>query len=107
MSKIRLGVIGVGNMGRSHCKNIKDGNCPEIELVAIADRNPARIQAMKDDGYENVTYFTDADEMMDSGLIDSVLVAVPHYDHAEYAIKAMKKGLHVIRHNRNSAGRIR
>lgn len=96
MRKIKLGVIGVGNMGRSHCKNIKDGNCPEIELVAIADRNPARIQAMKDDGYENVTYFTDADEMMDSGLIDSVLVAVPHYDHAEYAIKAMKKGLHVM-----------
>ena len=96
MSKIKLGVIGVGNMGRSHCKNIKDGHCPEIELVAIADRNPARIQAMKDDGYEGVTCFEDADEMMDSGLIDSVLVAIPHYYHAEYAIKAMKKGLHVM-----------
>lgn len=96
MSKIRLGVIGVGNMGRSHCKNIKDGKCPEIELVAIADSNPKRIQAMKDDGYDDVTYFADADEMMDSGLIDSVLVAIPHYSHAEYAIKAMKKGLHVM-----------
>ena len=96
MSKIRLGVIGVGNMGRSHCKNIKDGKCPEIELVAISDSNPKRIQAMKDDGYENVTYFTNAEEMMDSGLIDSVLVAIPHYYHAEYAIMAMKKGLHVM-----------
>ena len=96
MSKIRLGVIGVGNMGRSHCKNIKEGKCPEIELVAISDRNPKRIQAMKDDGYENVTYFEDAEAMMDSGLIDSVLVAIPHYYHAEYAIMAMKKGLHVM-----------
>ena len=96
MSKIRLGVIGIGNMGRSHCKNIKDGKCPEIELVAISDSNPKRIQAMKDDGYENVTYFTNAEEMMDSGLIDSVLVAIPHYYHAEYAIMAMKKGLHVM-----------
>lgn len=96
MSKIKLGVIGVGNMGRSHCKNIKDGQCPEIELVAIADSNPKRIQAMKDDGYENVTYFENAEEMMDSGLIDSVLVAIPHYYHAEYAIMAMKKGLHVM-----------
>lgn len=96
MSKIRLGVIGVGNMGRSHCKNIKDGKCPEIELVAISDRNPKRIQAMKDDGYENVIYFEDAEAMMDSGLIDSVLVAIPHYYHAEYAIMAMKKGLHVM-----------
>ena len=96
MSKIRLGVIGVGNMGRSHCKNIKEGKCPEIDLVAISDSNPKRIQAMKDDGYENVTYFEDAEEMMDSGLIDSVLVAIPHYYHAEYAIMAMKKGLHVM-----------
>ena len=96
MSKIRLGVIGVGNMGRSHCKNIKEGKCPEIELVAISDRNPKRVQAMKDDGYDNVTYFEDAEAMMDSGLIDSVLVAIPHYYHAEYAIMAMKKGLHVM-----------
>ena len=96
MSKVRLGVIGVGNMGRSHCKNIKEGKCPEIELVAIADRNEKRIQAMKDDGYEGVTYFEDAEAMMDSGLIDAVLVAIPHYQHAEYAIMAMKKGLHVM-----------
>lgn len=96
MSKIRLGVIGVGNMGRSHCKNIKEGKCPEIELVAISDRNPKRVQAMKDDGYDNVIYFEDAEAMMDSGLIDSVLVAIPHYYHAEYAIMAMKKGLHVM-----------
>ena len=34
---IKVGIIGVGNMGRSHCKNIKEGKCPEIELVAIAD----------------------------------------------------------------------
>ena len=33
---------------------------------------------------------------MDSGLIDSVLVAIPHYQHAEYAIMAMKKGLHAF-----------
>ena len=96
MSKIRLGVIGVGNMGRAHCKNIKEGKCPEIDLVAISDSNPKRVRAMKDDGYDNVTYFEDAEAMMDSGLIDSVLVAIPHYYHAEYAIMAMKKGLHVM-----------
>jgi len=96
MSKIKLGVIGVGNMGRDHCKNIQAGKCPEIELVAIADSNSKRIQAMKELGFEDVTYFESAEEMMDSGLIDSVLVAIPHYYHAEYAIKAMKKGLHVM-----------
>lgn len=46
MRKIKLGVIGVGNMGRSHCRNIKEGKCPEIELAAIADSDPYHIQAM-------------------------------------------------------------
>lgn len=96
MRKIKLGVIGVGNMGRSHCRNIREGKCPEIELVAIADSNPKRIQAMKEEGYNDVAYFEDADEMMSSGLIDSVLVAIPHYEHAKYAIKAMRRGLHVM-----------
>ena len=40
--------------------------------------------------------FYDAEEMMDSGLIDAVLVCVPHYDHPKYAIMAMKKGLHTL-----------
>lgn len=96
MSKIKLGVIGVGNMGRSHCKNIKEGKCPEVELVAIADVKEENITWMKENGYEDVTYFDDAEKMMDSGLIDSVLVAIPHYDHPKYSMMAMEKGLHVM-----------
>lgn len=96
MNKVKLGVIGVGNMGCSHCRNVKQGKCPEIDLVAVADRNQKRLTAMQEDGYEGVTYFDNAEDMMDSGLIDAVLIAVPHYQHAEYAIKAMKRGLHVM-----------
>ena len=33
--KIKLGIIGIGNMGSGHASNIKNGSCPEIELVAI------------------------------------------------------------------------
>lgn len=95
MSKIKLGVIGMGNMGTTHCKNIKEGNCPEIELVAVADRKVKRFEWVKEN-FENVACFEDAESMMDSGLCDSILVAVPHYDHAKYAMMAMKKGLHVM-----------
>lgn len=96
MSKIKLGVIGVGNMGRSHCKHIKEGKCPEVELVAIADVKEENITWMKENGFEDVTYFDDAEKMMDSGLVDSVLVAIPHYDHPKYSMMAMEKGLHVM-----------
>ena len=35
MDKIKLGIIGFGNMGTGHTSNIMGGNCPEVELVAI------------------------------------------------------------------------
>ena len=42
MAKVKLGIIGVGNMGTGHSKNYLDGLMPEIEITAVADRNPAR-----------------------------------------------------------------
>ena len=95
--KIKLGIIGIGNMGSGHASNIKNGSCPEIELVAIADINPERLAWAKEQNYaENITYFNTAEEMLDSGIINSCLIAVPHYDHTKYAIECMKRGIHVM-----------
>ena len=44
---LRLGIIGFGNMGTSHAKNIIAGKCPEIEVTAIADVKPERIDAAR------------------------------------------------------------
>ncbi len=97
MSKIKLGIIGFGNMGTGHTSNIMGGNCPEVELVAICDKNPDRCEFGKNKYPDaNITYFTDAIEMLDSGLIDSCLVAIPHYDHAKYSMECMKRGIHVM-----------
>ena len=96
-SKIKLGIIGIGNMGATHMKNIKDGKCPEIEVTAIADIDKNRLEWAKNQGYgENIAYFDNALDMLDSGLVDSCLVAVPHYDHASLAIEAMKRKIHVM-----------
>ncbi len=97
MDKIRLGIIGFGNMGTGHTSNIMDGNCPEVELVAICDKNPDRCEFGKSKYPDaNITYFTDAIEMLDSGLINACLIAVPHYDHAKYSMECMKRGIHVM-----------
>lgn len=97
MEKIKLGIIGIGNMGSGHAGNIKNGRCPEIELVAIADNNPDRLAWAKEQNYaENITYFNTAEEMLDSGLINACVIAVPHYDHTKYAIECMKHGIHVM-----------
>ena len=94
--KIRLGIIGIGNMGTGHIKNIEGGKCPEIVFAAAADTNPAKEQWIKDNVSHPVPFFHTAEEMMDSGLVDAVIVATPHYGHPVYAIMAMKKGLPVV-----------
>ena len=44
MKKIKLGIIGIGNMGSAHSKNIVGGECPDFELVAVADIKPQRLE---------------------------------------------------------------
>ena len=95
MEKIRLGIIGCGNIGKVHTDNIVGGSCPEVELSAVCDLKKERLDEILEKKAD-VSVFYDAEEMMDSGKIDSVLVAVPHYDHPKYAIMAMKKGLNVL-----------
>lgn len=94
--KVRVGMIGLGNMGASHAKKLLAGECPEIELTAVCDVKEERLNWAKEELGEGVARFSDGDAMMDSGLIDALVVALPHYDHPLYAIKAMKKGLHVM-----------
>ncbi|MDD4699307.1 MAG: Gfo/Idh/MocA family oxidoreductase [Oscillospiraceae bacterium] len=95
MKKICLGIIGVGNMGRGHIENIVSGKCPEVEVTAVADIDSAKFEWAKGK-LPNVTTFDTAEEMMDSGLVDSILIAVPHYFHPQYAIEGFKRGINVM-----------
>ena len=96
MEKIKLGIIGGGHMGTGHANYILKGQCPEIEVVAIADIDPDRIEWLKNNLDGNITYFDDGLKMLDSGLVDSCLIAVPHYDHPYFAMECMKRGIHVM-----------
>ena len=95
MDKVRLGIIGVGNMGSGHAKNVLDGKVPDMVLGAIADIKPERREWAKEN-LPGVPVFDDASKMMDSGLIDAVIVATPHYDHPRLVKEALSKGLHAI-----------
>ena len=94
--KIRLGIIGIGNMGSAHAKNVAEGKCPDFELAAVADINPDRLCWAKENLPENVLLYPTAEEMLSSGKIEACIVAVPHYDHPKYAIMCMEKGIHVM-----------
>ena len=96
MDKIRMGIIGIGNMGSAHAKNIVEGKCPEIELAAVCDINPDRLHWAQENLPATVERFDDAIKMMESGKIDAVIVSIPHYFHPQYAIEGFKHHLHVM-----------
>ena len=96
MDKIRMGIIGIGNMGSAHAKNIVEGKCPEIELAAVCDINPDRLHWAQENLPATVERFDDAIKMMESGKIDAVIVSIPHYFHPHYAIEGFKHHLHVM-----------
>lgn len=94
MSKIKLGIIGYGNMGRGHFANVMDGKCPSVEVTAVCDLVEEKMEKVKE--YPEIATFTDYKEMLDSGLVDSVLIATPHYDHPTIAIECLNRNIHVI-----------
>ncbi|WP_214628577.1 Gfo/Idh/MocA family protein [Paenibacillus agaridevorans] len=96
MSIVRLGVIGLGNMGKGHIGYMQRGEVKGVKLTAVSDSaEPGQLWAKENLG-DDVTLFADPFVMMDSGLIDAVLIATPHYSHPELAIAAFQRNLHVL-----------
>jgi predicted dehydrogenase len=90
--KVRFGVIGTGGMGSGHCDMIP--NIPETELTAICDIDSA-VRANTSSKY-GVPGFARHEELLDSGLVDAVVIATPHYFHPPIAIDAFTRRLHVL-----------
>ena len=92
MDKVRLGVIGVGGMGQGHCAYMDQ--LGEGELTAVCDTAPGVAQEVG--ARFGVPHFERDTALMDSGLVDAVLSATPHYVHPPVAIEAFRRGLHVL-----------
>ena len=92
---LRLGIIGAGNMGSGHAKNITAGMCPDIVITAMADRKESRRDWIRDN-VPGAQIFAEGSELIASGAADAVLIAVPHYQHPPLAIEAFEHGLHVM-----------
>ncbi|MBE5786583.1 MAG: Gfo/Idh/MocA family oxidoreductase [Clostridiales bacterium] len=95
MEKIRLGIIGVGNMGSAHIRNVLDGKCPEVEVCAFADRRESRRNWGKEQ-LPDAAVYTEGTDLIAGGNLDAVLIATPHYQHPFLARAAMEKGMHVM-----------
>ncbi len=93
--KLKLGIIGVGNMGGAHIENYLEGKMKEIEITCVADIDEKRLAAALKK-LPDAAAFSTAQELMKSGRCEAVLIATPHYSHPTLAIEALNNGLHVM-----------
>ncbi|HLU22843.1 MAG TPA: Gfo/Idh/MocA family oxidoreductase [Bacillaceae bacterium] len=96
MSEVRVGIIGLGNMGTSHANQIFSGNIPGAVLGAVCDARQDRLDWAKEKFQDQVEVYDSVEDFFNNGNIDGVIIATPHYDHPPLAIKAFEKGLHVL-----------
>ncbi|WP_124065863.1 Gfo/Idh/MocA family oxidoreductase [Clostridium sp. E02] len=96
MDTVKLGIIGIGNMGTNHVKSILEGKVPELTITAVADQNESRRAWGKEQLPESVAIFTEGKDLIASGACEAVLIAVPHYQHPDLTIDALEHGLHVL-----------
>ncbi len=91
MKELRLGIIGLGSMGRAHAGAIQSGKIPRCRLAAVCDAQEEALAR-----FQEPARFTSASDLIHSGKVDGVLIATPHYSHTPIGIEALSAGLHVL-----------
>ena len=93
---VRIGVIGLGNMGTGHARYLSEGKVPRGVLTAVCDIMPDKIARAKSWLGDSVLYFDSVDAMLNANVVDGIMIETPHYDHPPIAIKGFERGLHVL-----------
>lgn len=78
--KIRVGLIGLGDMGMGHLEALK--LFPNVEIVGLCDLN--------------VPFFTHYEDLLACKNLDAVFVSVPNYLHAKIGLAVLKSGRHLF-----------
>jgi predicted dehydrogenase len=92
--KIRLGIIGSGNIGNVHMK-IFNQLSQDVELAALTDINYPLAQKCAAEHGIPTTYKTNT-EMIEDPNIDAIVIGVPNQWHAPLAVQALQAGKHVL-----------
>lgn len=95
MDRLRVGIVGIGNMGSAHAVCLRDGKVPNMVLTAVCDIRESRRRWAEENLPASVVYerYTD---LLDSGLTDAVIIATPHFLHPVIACDAFSRALHVL-----------
>lgn len=90
MNKVRLGIIGLGNIGKYHADYLSKGKVSRCELAAVCDSFAPL------DRFKPLPTFTDPAQLFAAGAVDAVIIATPHYQHTTLGMAALQAGLHIM-----------
>jgi len=90
--RVRLAMVGLGNMGHVHARHI--AALSGAELVAVCDVNPQVADTYAAE--HGVSAYYDYRNMLANAALDGLVIATPHYDHVQIALDAFAQGIHVL-----------
>jgi predicted dehydrogenase len=90
---VRVGMLGYGAIGHEHAVAI--GCTPGLELSAVCDPNPLRIEAARSFAPE-VRGHAQGDALLSDQDVDLVIVSTPPNTHADWVLRALQAGKHVV-----------
>jgi predicted dehydrogenase len=93
MNSVRLGIIGMGNMGKHHAEYVLAEKVARARLTAVASTSPGKLEKYRERG---LRVFGTGEELIRSGECDAVVIATPHYQHTTLGMAALEAGLHVM-----------
>lgn len=95
MKEVRFGVVGIGNMGSSHAKNLYDSKINGAVLHAVCDIDLNK-RKWAEESLPGVCIYENYSDLLSDKEIDAVIIATPHYLHPVIAIEAFEKELNVL-----------
>ena len=94
MGELKIGIVGIGNMGSFHAESLYAGKIVGAKLYAVMDIDERRlVWAEKFDG---VKRYRDFDLFIQDQEIDAVIIATPHYDHPTLGLEVIKHNKHLL-----------
>lgn len=95
MNNVRVGVVGIGNMGSTHSCNIYANKIDGATLTAVCDIDEKK-KVWASEHLKGVKFFDSYEDMLLSGEIDAVVIATPHNLHPVIASRAFECNIHVL-----------
>ena len=91
---VKVGIIGVGNMGSAHAACVASGKIQGLQLAAVCDTVLEKLDYCKE-AFPEAKRYSDWKLLLQDSEIDAVIIAVPHPLHARIAMAALQAGKHV------------